>query len=369
MSELNVKIRLATKKDVFSINQFYNEMYKLNRTETQWDWEYGDSALKEAFFAVALVDEKIVGTQALIPIDIVINKKIVLSAKSEETLIHPSYRGIGIFEKMYDFLIPIAKNAGISFIWGFTPAVKPFYRVGFKSPINTEQFYAPLSFKISKGVSSNIEKTGLLKKYIYKLIYPLAVLRFKAYNIFSNKTIPAKSDYKIQEISNLPPDIQLLSHAFSEQWQVPTVNRSQDYLSWRVLNNPHCKSRILVSSYKDQILGMICFSVTEKLEGYIVDLVAVASSEFSIGVDLVISSLLSKATYEMKICGATSIRGWCFGSNQFSQVLRRVSKRLGYLHINRGEPMVIYSVDDNLDQLEKFSESYLSRILTEGVLG
>ena len=369
MSELNVKIRLATKNDASSINLFYNKMYELNRTETQWDWEYGDSALKKAFFAVALVDGKIVGTQALIPIDIVINKKIILSAKSEETLIHPSYRGVGIFEKMYDFLIPIAKNAGISFIWGFTPAVKPFYRVGFKSPTITEQFYAPLSFKIAQGVALNIEKTGLLKKYFYKLIYPLAALRFRGYSIFSNVTISAKSDYKIEEIFNLPPDIHLLSQAFSEQWHVPTVNRSQDYLYWRVLNNPHCKSRILVFSYKEKILGMICFSVTEKLEGYIVDLIAVASSEFSIDIDLVISSLLSKATNEMKISGATSIRGWCFGSNQFSQVLRRVSKRLGYLHINRGEPMVIYSVDNNLEQSEKFSESYLSRILTEGVLG
>lgn len=369
MNILNVKVRLATKKDIAGINEFYNEMYNLNRSEPQWEWEYGRSALKEAFFAIALDGDKIVGTQALIPIDYIMDKKIILSAKSEETLIHPSYRGLGIFEKMYALLIPIAKKAGISFIWGFTSAIKPFYRVGFKVSAATEQFYAPLSFKISDEVSSKIEKTGLLKKYFYKFIYPFVVLRFRIYNIFSNKKIPPKFDYKIEEISILPPNIQLLSLAFSEHWRMPTINRSSDYLSWRLLNNPHCKSRVLIFIYKEQILGMICFSVTEKLEGYIVDLVAVPAPEVSMGVDKVISSLLSRATYEMKLCGAISIRGWCFGSNQFSEVLRRVSKKLGYLNIKRGEPMVIYSVDNNLDRLEKFSDSYLTRILTEGFLG
>lgn len=369
MNELNLQIRLATKKDIIAINKFHNEIYKLNRTATQWNWEYGDSALKEGFFAIALVDGKIIGTQALIPIDIIIDNKIVLSAKSEETLIHPLYRGIGVFDKMYDFLIPIAKNAGISFIWGFTPAVKPFYRVGFKSPKVTGQFYAPLSFQISGGVFSNIEKTGFIKKYFYKLVYPLAVLRFKIYNNFNCQVKPLKSHHKIQEITSFSRDIKSLSYAFSERWQVPTVNRSQEYLSWRILNNPYCKSRILIFSEKERVLGMICFSITENLEGYIVDLIAVPSVEFSTDADLVISSLLSQAAYEMKACGAISIRGWCFGSNQFSQVLRRVTKRLGYLHINRGEPMVIYAVDDNLEQIENFSESYLSRILTEGTLG
>jgi GNAT superfamily N-acetyltransferase len=369
MDELKIEIRLAIKKDIVYINNFYNEMYESNRTEAQWEWEYGNGALREALFAVALVEEKIVGTQALIPIEVIFDKKIVLTAKSEETLIHPSYRGLGIFEKMYDFLMPIAKNAGISFIWGFTPALKPFYRIGFNSPAITEQFYAPLSFRISKEVSSSIENIGFVKKCFYKLIYPLAVLRFRLYTLVARNNVKTKLEYELLELLTPPSEIEFLSRVFSEHWQLPTVNRSQDYLSWRILSNPHCKTRTMIFCYKEKILGMICFSVTEKLEGYIVDLIAVPSEDYPISVELVISSLLSRATDELKNCGAKSIRGWCFGPNNFSEVMGQVSKKLGYLHINRGEPMVIYSVDNNLKRVENFSKSYLSRILTEGILG
>jgi N-acetylglutamate synthase-like GNAT family acetyltransferase len=364
-----MRIRLATKEDISDINQFYNQQYRAKRTESQWDWEYGTKSLNESLFAIALDDEKIVGTQALIPIGIIMNNEVILTAKSEETLIDPAYRGRGIFEELYDFLIPLARQAGISFIWGFTPAVKPFNRVGFQSPLTTEQFFAPLSQRESIATSSAIQQTGRLKQYFYKCVYPIAVIRYKTYSLIKSKLMPSSSNCSIEEIFNFSSDIKLLSYTFSKRWEMPTVYRSKEYLTWRILNNPYCKSRVFAFFHKGKILGVICFSVTDNLEGYVVDFLAAPSFDCNIEVDEVLSRLLSTAAFEMKKNGAVSIRGWCFGSSEFSQELKRVYKKLGFLHIRKGEPLVVYSIDNDLMRTNKFSESYLSRILTEGILG
>ncbi len=69
---------------------------------------------------------------------------IFWSAKSEETLVHPDYRGQGVFESMYALLLERLREIRVPVIWGFTPATRPFVRVGFHIPLSTSQIIFPL---------------------------------------------------------------------------------------------------------------------------------------------------------------------------------------------------------------------------------
>ncbi len=75
---------------------------------------------------------RLVGTQALIPMIALMNGEKILSAKSEYTLLDPICRGLGVFSNMYSVVFDWAKDNGISCIWGFTSAVKPFQKAGFQ---------------------------------------------------------------------------------------------------------------------------------------------------------------------------------------------------------------------------------------------
>jgi len=142
-----IQMKLLKDEELPLANQFFNDVYKTNRSFETFRWEFIDGPFGKAIYVGAIDDTfpqtKVVGIQCAIPIELISTSgKIVLTAKSEDTLVDPSYRGQKIFEKMYDVLFEESKKAGIKYIWGFTPAEKAFSRIGFDIPFKTQQALA-----------------------------------------------------------------------------------------------------------------------------------------------------------------------------------------------------------------------------------
>ena len=72
-------------------------------------------------FVLAEVNGRAVGIQALIPIAMIDAKEVFWTAKLEETLVDPAYRGSRVFIQMYEKLFRYAEEHGLVSIWGFTP--------------------------------------------------------------------------------------------------------------------------------------------------------------------------------------------------------------------------------------------------------
>ena len=126
-----VTYRLATAADYININAFHNRIDKPNRSIEQFYWEFRDCPFGPAIYVVAEDGEKIVGTNCVIPIDLIDSKgNIIKSGKSEDTLVDPVYRGQNIFNNIYDSLFEESKKQGVSVIWGFTSSTKAFEKLG-----------------------------------------------------------------------------------------------------------------------------------------------------------------------------------------------------------------------------------------------
>ena len=140
-------IRLGRRADGSRCNAFYNLHYARTRSLQQSEWEFCRRAYADGTipFSVAEFAGEVVGTQALIPIELIDAAGTYWSAKSEETLVAASMRGRGLFHQLYEPLLTFAQSHGLESIWGFTPARSAFEREGFDIPVRTSQLLRPFS--------------------------------------------------------------------------------------------------------------------------------------------------------------------------------------------------------------------------------
>src|SRR5881394_1900426 len=149
-----VTIRLAKAGDAEKVNVFHNDYYKLARTTGQWLWEFNRAPSPDGSIplAIAEFEGRIVGTQALIVIDMISREGTFPTAKSEETLVDASMRGRNLFARMYEPLLEYARSARVAFIWGFTPAQSAFSKAGFDVPVVTSQVFRSLGGRAAQAL-------------------------------------------------------------------------------------------------------------------------------------------------------------------------------------------------------------------------
>lgn len=140
-----MEIRLIRDNDIEACNALHNKFSPNPRTLEQWRWDFQSGLYESDQRPFAVVDDggRIAGTQAFIPIPMIDHTGVFWTAKSEETLVDPDYRGQKLFDRMYDLLFEYARSHDLRYIWGFTPATKAFGKIGFQIPGMTEQILFP----------------------------------------------------------------------------------------------------------------------------------------------------------------------------------------------------------------------------------
>ncbi|HPM32227.1 MAG TPA: GNAT family N-acetyltransferase, partial [Chryseolinea sp.] len=232
-----ITIRLLQNQEVELANTFFNKVYQVNRPIENFKWEFLDGPFGKAIYVIA-VDEtsitttKIVGIQCAIPIELISSKgKIVLTAKSEDTLVDPAYRGQKIFERMYELLFDECRKSGIQYLWGFTPAQKAFERIGFEIPFKAEQ--ALLVFNPLKAYyylkSLNAKNTSVDKLKILGLSILSWIKGFNRYFI-------SLKDSDLREVLiRKKNDVFQTSYSDKDYF---TLNETDGYMKWRIDQNP-----------------------------------------------------------------------------------------------------------------------------------
>ena len=95
-------------------------------------YEYQNNKKESAVFITAVDNiNKIIGTQALIPYPLNIDGKILLTGRSERSLVAKSYRGAGLFQDLMEYCAQCGQEKGLNFIWGTTVLKKAFKRAEF----------------------------------------------------------------------------------------------------------------------------------------------------------------------------------------------------------------------------------------------
>lgn len=370
-----MEIRFVQSGEEAACNDFHNRLHQDHRQISHWRWEFVENGFDRPPipFVLAKDGDRIVGTQAFIPIRMIDRDGVFFTAKSEATLVDPDYRGQQLFEKMYDLLFQYAEEEQLAYIWGFTPAIKAFTRLQFDTPGETAQIYLPFSSRSVTSMSKKIagaESGGMpggLKRFAIRggaaIASTLSALRL---SLTSRSLSPGIT---IRAMETPDPQAGACCERFIKQFGGTTIYRDASYLEWRLFRNPFVRSVVKGIYEGETLLGWVAYTLGDDGMGYLVDLL-VACDPARHQPSKLVRLLLREAIIGTRSMGATGIRGWQVNQHPFDQLVLRESRKVGFYHVKRGHFAVIRSSSAGKGRTgnQNFNDWYISRIFTEGVL-
>ena len=361
----NIIIREATYKDIPEIAELYRTDLNLSINQDVWEWEYFKRPGYQTFYVVAVNNGRIIGSQALIPVKMMGNKRVILSAKSESTLVCKQFRGQGIFEKMYSKLFQIAEQRGIKVIWGFTGAKKAFLQIGFTVPISLNLGCIPLD--VDKNFKYFI---GKLKLYHNKLSYfaslPLMIyLLLKRFRlllclIYYDMKYRSSAQY-VCELLKVDKEFDKLLSIINENNKkngIITIYRDIDYINWRIITNPSIAYKIL--TYEENMTkGYIIFYIREGI--------LVITDYGCTNVDTVFPVLLNRVLHL-----GFAEKCWCVHfldkESLENRKYRKYFKNYSSIIFKNSIPMVLKIIDNELFDMEKDVENwFITEMFSQGI--
>ncbi len=375
-----MEIRFASIDDGAACNRFYNEGHQKRRTPAQWEWEFVGRHFPEFSLQYVIAEDqgKIVGSQAMIPVRMIDGSGVHWTAKSEETLVNPAYRGQKVFERMYEVLKRRAQSAGIRNIWGFTPATKAFTRIDFETPGKTSQVFYPFTGRAIPALvnkqSSASGKGGLgpAQRMAYRVAGALAsVVSSSRFSLRSGAPQPEKAGLRVCLLTSAPAESGDVCREFIRQWGGCTIFRDTAYLQWRLFDNPHVKALFRGAYVGDQLCGWVAYALGDDGMGYLVDVIAIDAKGNKLTARTIARALLRTAVTDLRQMGAMGVRGWHVNDHPFDTLLLREAKTIGFWHLKWGHDVVVLPVPEHeaKPRAVDFRSWYVTRIYTEGLLG
>lgn len=357
---MSIQIRLLKDTELSLANDFFNKSYQTNRSFEAFEWEFVKSPKGKAIYVAAFdtnkTPEEVIGIQCAIPLDFKTSDNILLrTAKSEDTLVNPNYRGQDIFGKMYALLFEECSKCGIKYIWGFTPAYKPFQKLGFSLDFKSNQglFVANIhgSFNFLKNLNPKnkvIDTLKILGLCIFSKLKTAVSIPIKKTNL-ACKEIPHFT-------SNFLLSNQYFEHSSSNQL---FLHQDEAYLKWRILENKYANN---YSCFEYTLQNEICAHVIiNRINsvGYIEQLL------FSNNLSNKHKLSIIKSTIEQLLKQKVScIRFLAFDYNETNKVEYQLLKKIGFVMIKRGNWFVWKSTSN--DTTYKSQDVFISRLFTQG---
>lgn len=351
----NIEIRLAADTEYEKINKLFNETYGDKRPFKNFEWEFIKGPAGKAIYVIAVDTDKdkIIGTQSAIPIYWSgPNGEQILTAKSEDTLVDPSYRGMKLFDRMYELLFAECRKAGIRAIWGFTYALKPFKAVGFDVPYSQIQGLYVLNPIQSYHYLSSLNAANKTKDKL-KIAGACILSKFKT--IFSGSS----GNYKVEEKLVLDK-----ANTFSkDKWQHGhyTVWQDAAYSQWRISDNPYGNSYSELTFFDpaNKPFLNVLINVWAGI-GYVEQLIMRDDCP-----ETDAKKAISQALKILESKGAYLIRFWGFEYNQKVRQEVRLLKECGFIFAKRGTGFVWFDFNKDERKIDPL-KILLSRIYTQG---
>lgn len=331
-----VLIRQYKQGDEARVNDLHNRHYNKSRGAAQWKWEFQNGPCGESVFVVAECDGRIVGTQALLPIQLCYGGKTILSAKAEETLLDPDFRGQGLFQKLYDKCFELAALRRIEVIWAFTNARKPYSKCGFAVP--ARQCHEILVLHPDKMYRMYAGRTPALGRRITgQVLRRLLVRSFIAGGFLWSKGASLRrhpgDGLKIVNVTKSDTMLDDISREFSENGNFYTVCRDSGYLDWRIFQNPNLIHQVFAVAGK----GYVIAGVNEADGiGYIVDL-CVLKQDYG----RVAGPLLEHAIAYLRTKDIAFIDAWYAGRGLETKKYTSCLGRHGFVPLPLGSSVVL----------------------------
>lgn len=271
----NVEIRVIKSDDESEIDglvSLHNKAYGDCRTPGQWRWEYMGHYPELSVFGIIDDSGRVVGSQGMMPIYLNIGGKAHLSGKSESSLLNPDYRGGTLFQDVYAFSMDLCKKKGMCCVWGFTPAVKVWRKKLNFNAYENVLHQATLVLDL-KGAIVNISESdqGFAKKKAKGAVYRRRYSAFKKSLARAGRNASKKKDYVLKDRLNSLDDMaRLYDRLRRENPGMIHINQDENYMNWRIYNNPNVSYKTHFLYEKDRLLGY-AYSSSKDGNAYITD--------------------------------------------------------------------------------------------------
>lgn len=353
-----VTYRLATAADYININAFHNRIDKPNRSIEQFYWEFRDGPIGPSIYVIAEDGDKIVGTNCVIPINLIDgNGNLIKSGKSEDTLVDPTYRGQNIFNNIYEFLFEESRKQGVSVIWGFTSANKPFEKLGFEIPFDHQQGLA-----VNQVLESyNFLKTLNPKNKIADKLKIAGLCIFSKIK-FKFNLLQESFDFDFSELTGQTNISETLIQSMLESCQNSfAIHQDLSFQDWRIYRNPNyfITNTFVFKNKKSEIIALFETNTSDKNITYI------NQSSFSAEItEIDRAKMIRMMTNHLFKKGTIMVRNWLFETNELNKSEVICFENAGVFHLKRGIGLVWKKLDET--NLSAFN-FYLSRIASQGI--
>lgn len=199
-----------------------------------FNWEF--TTFKDTLvFKLYSFNNKLVASQAMLPVRLIINGAEVSTAKSETSYLSKDHRGQNHFENLYFSTLEESKQKGFQLIWGFTAAVKVW-----KSKLNFDVVDSNISeatMPLSKYPSNEF-----LKKYTpNKIVLAAKLMLYSIFRSFEKKH-KYVVDEKAMKVAFEFPEASVMKEfqrKLADKFGISVyLDMNQDYINWRVKTNP-----------------------------------------------------------------------------------------------------------------------------------
>jgi len=319
----NIISRKFSEKDKRELNDLYNLVASRSRTIKQFEWEWlkTPEGWGSMWLIVDKEKERIIGHHGLIPIRFSYFGRSILTGKTENTVMHPQYRGKGIY---YPFEAKFLQESKERFQLNYTVSgVAEQGRVRLKLGYGIVGNYARYVkvYKISQmnEIVASFLKEKVEKKCIRFLLSGLTKIISPVLCIFFLRRGPIDKNIKLEKVE----DIKSIADEWDRFWDHNkihfriTVDRNSAYLKWRIFDNPSMKHTFFLARKRGEIVGYVITMRKKDKFGRIVDLVAKDNEE------KIFSSIIKEVEYKFKKKGIFVVMfNTLFSNNSLNKFLR-----------------------------------------------
>ncbi len=253
-----------------------------------YEHEYRSSGADRSVLCMALDGERVIGTQAFIPYELVINGRRMLTGRSERTLVSPEYRGQDVFANLMNLCCERGREKGHQFFWGAsTPAVKAFMRSGFLHLTGHREYLVaavsssaaahylrsstrpiPLGFRAALRALRGGEAAAL--EYFKLGTTPVSIVSRAVGRIRRGF---ARRDVVITTEERREGDLDALLERLRGKQSSVVIPHDRPFLGW-VFDQGQNDGTWLLAYEGDELTGFVCVSMNDPFTATIVDFAA-----------------------------------------------------------------------------------------------
>lgn len=310
-----------------------------------WKWKYLDNPYKKRTIPIAIIGDKVVGSNHGVTRRVKLFDKMLLCSQGTDLTVHPDYRRMGIYAKTSGYKTQHYKDNGFSFAWAVTgnPIV-------FDSNIEWGRRSSPhrvntlirvndidLHFKMKEKGDDVLRQMGA------KVLKGLGDLSLHLSRPLSKDEV----DYKLNEINAFDDGYSMFWKSVQPSYDL-IYERSPEYMNWRYLDRRAGDFKVIAAIADGVWLGYIIYRINrynkDYPETYIADILTLP------GRSEVASELISEVNRRIDKEQLNVIYSWAIENNSYFEILQRE----GYLN-SRYNPYFIYQ---NISLTSEWEEMY-----------